>query len=92
MQPQIDVISEAVNTVDRLPKACGHIGAGTGAGNVLSVLPVKVKASKGEKIITMYAFIDPGSSATFCTERLMSQLNMKGRRMNILLQTMSHEK
>lgn len=84
-------VSEAVDAVDGQPKACGHIGAGTGAGNVLSVLPVRVKAGKGERVITVYAFIDPGSSATFCTERLMSQLNVKGRRTNILLQTMSHE-
>lgn len=88
---QVKGDTKAVHGVHAQPKACGHIGAGTGAGNVLSVLPVKVKASKGQKVITVYAFIDPGSSAPFCTERLMSQLNIKGRRTNILLQTMSHE-
>lgn len=71
--------------------AGGHIGAGI-QDNVLSVVPVRVKAAKGDKIIPVYAFIDPGSSATFCTERLMSQLNVKGKRTNILLKTMSHEK
>ncbi len=71
--------------------ACGHIGAGT-QDNVLSVVPVRVKGVKGDKIIPVYAFIDPGSSATFCTERLMSQLNMKGKITNIMLKTMSHEK
>ena len=90
-QQQRSDTSEDVHPVDAQPKECGHIGAGTGAGNVLSVLPVKVKAGRGEKVITAYAFIDPGSSATFCTERLMSQLNVKGRKTNILLQTMSHE-
>ncbi len=74
-----------------LQPACGHIGAGT-QDNVLSVVPVRVKAVKGDKVISVYAFIDPGSSATFCTERLMSQLSMKGKRTNILLKTMSHEK
>lgn len=65
--------------------------AGTGVGNVLSVLPVKIKAGRGEKVITAYAFIDPGSLATFCTEGLMSQLNVQGRKTNILLQIMSHK-
>ena len=74
------------------PKACGHIGAGTETGNVLSVLPVKVKANKGSKIVEVYAFIDPGSTDTFCTERLMSQLRLKGRKAQILLKTMGHEK
>lgn len=53
-------------------KTCGHIGASLGASSMLPVLPMKVKAGKGEKVITVYAFIDPGNSATFCTERLMS--------------------
>ena len=79
--------SEAVKTVASL-----GTGAGTGAGNVLSVLPVKITAGKGENIISVYAFLDPGSSATFCTERLMSQLNIQGRKTNIWLQTMSNEK
>lgn len=42
--------------------------------------------------MSVYAFIDPGSSATFCTKRLMSQLSLKGKITNILLKTMSHEK
>lgn len=82
---------ETVNSSAVAQPAGGHIGAGI-QDNVLSVVPVRVKAAKGDKIISVYAFIDPGSSATFCTERLMSQLNMKGKRTNILLKTMSHEK
>lgn len=82
--------AEDVNVV--IPEACGHIGAGTETASVLSVLPVKVKASKGSKVIEVYAFIDPGSTDTFCTERLMSQLRLKGRKAQILLKTMGHEK
>ncbi len=80
-----------VNSPAVMQPACGHIGAGT-QDNVLSVVPVRVKAVKGDKIIPVYAFIDPRSSATFCTEHLMSQLNMKGKITNILLKTVSHEK
>lgn len=39
-----------------------------------------------------YAFIDPGSSATFCSQALMNQLNMSGRKTEILLRTMGQKK
>ncbi|KAI7802965.1 hypothetical protein IRJ41_000792, partial [Triplophysa rosa] len=48
-------------------QTCGH----TGAGNekcLLSIIPVQVKSIKGDKLIQTYAFLDPGSSATFCSE------------------------
>ncbi|KAK0152984.1 hypothetical protein N1851_005351 [Merluccius polli] len=50
----------------------------TGAGDscVLAIVPVKVKASKSDKTFEVYAFIDPGSSASFCTEALARQLNV----------------
>lgn len=83
------ILKPSMEKVVLHPKACGHLWASTGAGNVLSVVPVKVKAGKGHKVIETYAFIDPGSTDTFCTERLMSQLNLKGRKSNILLKTMS---
>lgn len=51
-------------------ETCGHTGAGKDRC-LLSILPVQVKASKGDHIIQTYAFLDPGSSATFCTESLM---------------------
>ncbi len=71
--------------------ACGHIGAGE-EESVLSIVPVKIKASKGNKIVQTYAFLDPGSSATFCTTGLMNRLNMTGKKTNILLRTMNQEK
>lgn len=72
-------------------QTCGH----TGAGNdqcVLSILPVQLKAAKGSRIITTYAFLDPGSSATFCTEHIMHQLNVSGKRTNFMLRTMGQER
>ncbi|XP_051793566.1 uncharacterized protein LOC127530551 [Acanthochromis polyacanthus] len=44
-----------------------HTGAGNDEG-ILSILPVRIKASKGDKIIQTYAFLDPGSTATFWKE------------------------
>lgn len=42
-------------------KTCGHTGAGEDRC-MLSILPVKVKAAKGNHVIKTYAFLDPGSS------------------------------
>ena len=67
----------------------------TGAGVSeckLAIIPVKVKMKKSEKVIHTYAFMDPGSSATFCTESLLRQLQTTGSRTNILLRTMNQEK
>lgn len=58
----------------------------------LSILPVQMKASKGSKTIQTYAFLDPGSTATFCTENLMRQLNATGWQTKVLLQTMCQNK
>jgi len=74
-------------------KACGHIGASEVEEEcVLSIVPVKVKSNKGNQIIQTYAFLDPGSTASFCTSKLMNQLNMSGKKTNILLRTMGQEK
>lgn len=58
----------------------------------MCVVPVKVKLDKGTKVVETYAFLDPGSSATFCTEALMTQLNANGKKVEILLRTMGQEK
>ncbi|KAJ8389926.1 hypothetical protein AAFF_G00112110 [Aldrovandia affinis] len=51
-----------------------------------------MKLAKGNKTVITYAFLDPGSSATFCTEKLMRQLDANGRKTKILLRTMGQEK
>ncbi len=58
----------------------------------LSIVPVQVKTTKGTHLVKTYAFLDPGSSDTFCTEALMSELKVNGRRTDILLRTMGDEK
>lgn len=72
-------------------QTCGLTGAGSGESK-LSILPVHVKSVKGDKIVQTYAFLDPGSSATFCSDRLMHALNVTGRQTNFLLRTMGQEK
>lgn len=71
-----------------------EICGGTGAGKedcFLSIVPVQVKAQKGTKIVTTYAFLDPGSSAIFATESLINELKVNGRRTSISLRTMGKE-
>ena len=67
----------------------------TGAGDtdsILAIVPVQVKAKNGNKVVTSYAFLDPGSTATFCTEELMSELSLRGKKINSLLTTMGDQK
>lgn len=63
----------------------------TGAGDdcILSIVPVQVKSKKGSKVVETYAFMDPGSSATFCTDALARQLNLQGKCTKLELKTMS---
>lgn len=68
----------------------GDIGAGNGE-TILSIVPVKVKSKKSDKTIQVYVFLDQGSTATFCTDEVMRQLNLRGRRSELLLTTMGAE-
>lgn len=49
------------------------------------------KVTKVTRLLKLSAFLDPGSTASFCTTQLMSKLNIKGRKTNIMLRTMSQE-
>nr|XP_061820629.1 uncharacterized protein LOC133609140 [Nerophis lumbriciformis] len=70
-----------------------NTGDATGAGKdcALAIVPVRVKAGKGNRYVQTYAFLDPGSTATFCTENLMNQLKVKGRKTEIILRTIGQE-
>lgn len=81
--------------VSKLPATTNYqTSASTGAGDncILSIVPVKLKSKKSDKCVEVYAFIDPGSSATFCTEALARQLNVQGRKINLSLNTMNSKK
>lgn len=67
----------------------------TGAGEsecMLAIVPVKVRAGKGGRYIETYAFMDPCSTATFCTEAPRKKLNVKGKPTQILTSTMGQNK
>ena len=84
-----ECLQNALVSLDAGKDAGCHNGAGACA---LSVVPVKVKLDKGSKIVETYAFLDQGSTATFCTEALMAQLHGKGKKVEIMLKTMGQEK
>ena len=65
-----------------------HTGAGKSDG-ILPIVPVQIKHRKGTEIIKTYAFLDQGSTATFCTEDLAKKLNIRGRK--FLLRTIAQE-
>ena len=46
------------------PKACSQA----------TVVPVKVKAKGKEAVVETYAFLDPGSNTSFCTDQLTERL------------------
>ncbi|KAL3967647.1 phylloquinone omega-hydroxylase/docosahexaenoic acid omega-hydroxylase [Sarotherodon galilaeus] len=71
-------------------KTCGCTGAGE-AVCALSIVPVKVRCSRSNATVESYAFLDPGSTGTFCTDELMRDLHVTGKRSNILLCTMGKE-
>ncbi|XP_054869314.1 uncharacterized protein LOC129349591 [Amphiprion ocellaris] len=73
----------------------GDTSSQTGAGgtdSILAIVPVRVKAKKGSKVLTCYAFLDPGSNASFCTNKLANDLHLQGKNVNILLTTMGEQK
>ncbi|KAK2910703.1 hypothetical protein Q8A73_008418 [Channa argus] len=50
------------------------------------------EAKKGNKVITLYAFLDPGSTATFCTDELLDELNLRGKKVSLIVTTMTESK
>ncbi|TWW53017.1 hypothetical protein D4764_0292650 [Takifugu flavidus] len=68
-------------------EVCGYTGAGE-TDCWLPVVPVKVKSRNSGRSIETYAFMDPGSTAMFCTADLRKKLNEKGKLTRISLSTM----
>ncbi|XP_045161949.2 uncharacterized protein LOC123526762 [Mercenaria mercenaria] len=63
----------------------------TGAGirQVLPIVPVKIKSKSSSKVVETYAFLDTGSTSTFCSESLLSKLNVLGKGHKVTIQTIT---
>ena len=44
----------------------------------LGVLPVKIKAKGGTRVVETYALLDSSSEVTLCKEQLFSELGTRG--------------
>ncbi len=80
----------SVNNALASLETCGHTGTGSDEC-VLSIVPVQVKAKSGSTIVNTYALLDPGSSASFCTQHLTRKLNLSGVKTSILLRSLGQE-
>ncbi|XP_043222567.1 uncharacterized protein LOC122381883 [Amphibalanus amphitrite] len=58
---------------------------------MMSILPVRVWSSDGGKEVETYAFLDGGSSATFCSRSLLDELGVVGEDTKISMTTASVE-
>ena len=69
---------------------CSATEAGASATG-LAIVPVNVRATGKEKIVQTYAFLDPGSNTTFCTDKLIERLGATGGRAMLSLTTMDSD-
>ena len=69
---------------------CNATGAGAPATG-LAIVPVNVRAKGKEKTVQTYAFLDPGSNTTFCTDKLIDRLGATGRKVALSLTTMDND-
>ena len=85
-------VTQSACTINNTPDTAS---TDTGAGVYdckLAIIPVKIKSIKSNNTILTYAFLDPGSSASFCTQKLLEDLHMQGKNTEILLRTMGQER
>lgn len=82
---QNEEVSAAPNPANQ--EVCGYTGA-VETDCLLPMVPVKVKSRSSGRSIETYAFMDPGSTGTLCTEDLRRKLNEKGKLTQISLSTM----
>ncbi|PFX28559.1 hypothetical protein AWC38_SpisGene6728 [Stylophora pistillata] len=74
--------------------ACKGTCSATGAGATatgLAIVPVNVRAKGKENMVQTYAFLDPGSNTTFCTDKLIERLGTTGRKATLSLTTMDSD-
>lgn len=71
------------DTVTSAGSRCELTGAGTPA-----IVPVKVHSRQTGRSLITYAFLDDGSNAVFCSEKLKSQLGVRGRNTKLQIQTL----
>ena len=77
------------NSVRDVTSSATSTGAGDVVQQALPILPVRIKCAKSDKFVETYAFLDCGSTATFCSETIMRELNVEGKKTKLGLLTMT---
>ncbi|KAK0147979.1 hypothetical protein N1851_012346 [Merluccius polli] len=94
-KPEKGQSSTTHSTPQEDASAKSEVTAVTGAGGnycILSIVPVRIKSKRSNTTIETYAFMDSGTSSTFCSESLMRRLGVHGKKTQVLLRTMGQEK
>eukprot|EP00794_Sanderia_malayensis_P013184 gene13184-14532_t len=80
------------------PASSGYVEVSEGTSfstsattTALAIVPVLVKARESTKLLETYAFLDSGSNTSFCTESLLQNLEVEGKRTKLSLTTMQGE-
>ena len=89
------VKSGEATSKSRVPKAVSQFnglaydtGAGS-AGKGLPIVPVKVTCRSTNKVFTTYALLDSGSTASFCSNSLLEELEVNSSKYRIQLGTIN---
>ncbi|XP_071486966.1 uncharacterized protein [Diadema antillarum] len=71
---------------------CSLNTSSPGNDTLPGIVPVRVRSRRTGVCKETYAFIDSGSNAVFCTEKLATTLNVQGKTINLHMSTMTDEK
>ena len=56
---------------------------------MMSIVPVRIWLEDGRRAVETYAFLDGGSSATFCSESLLRRIGVQGEKVTLSMTTAS---
>ena len=68
------------------------MGAKDHTRQALPIVAVRVKSKNSDKFVTTYAFLDSGSTATFCTTDIARALHLEGRKTVLNLTTIGQHR
>jgi hypothetical protein len=82
-----DSVGSTASHNSTVEKPACHMGAGEGTCT-MAIIPVQVRSKNGMGMVSTYAFMDPGSNTSFCTEDIACRLGVSGKKMTVNLDTM----
>ncbi|XP_052237805.1 uncharacterized protein LOC127849123 [Dreissena polymorpha] len=90
-RPRMEVVHSNEANATMAAKTGQIYAARTGAGTALPIVPVRVKAKSSDKFVETYAFLDSGSTATFCSDRVLHLLGIEGKKTILTLSTLENK-